>query len=399
MRVSFRRRVFWSLVALGTFPLAATLAVLVLEVRGIAAPGGLRASLDEVAASGRAVLSVVDTTRLSADGRQAFRDHTETIAQRTALARRAETLTRFAAGALAVTVIVASVGLIGLSLHLARRWSASFAAPIDELVRWVDLIKNHQPLPTGDRQSGGETPEFDSLRGALREMATDLEEARHRELEQERLIAFRETARAVAHEVRGPLSASRLALRQLEQAPSDRTAGALTVIGEEIDRLERMAREFSEFGRLPEGPEAEIDIDELLTSVISATVPDHVPVSHQVDSGVVVQGHYEPLRRALQNLVHNAIEASGDSGIEITAERKRGNGRAMVRLHITDHGPGIPAEQRHRIFEPYFTTKHQGTGLGLALVKQTVLAHQGTIAVHDTPGGGATFIIDIPLSP
>ncbi len=215
MRVSFRRRVFWSLVALGTLPLSATLAVLVLEVRGTAAPGGLRAALDEVAASGRDVLSVVDSTRLSAEEWQAFRDHTVTIAQRTALARRAEALTRFAAGALAITVVIASVGLVGLSLHLASRWSASFAAPIDELVQWVGLIKKHQPLPSSDHQSGGETPEFDSLRAALAAMAADLEEARHRELEQERLIAFRETARAVSHVVRGPLSASRIALRQL----------------------------------------------------------------------------------------------------------------------------------------------------------------------------------------
>src|SRR5438132_1119807 len=101
-------------------------------------------------------------------------------------------------------------------------------------------------------------------------------------------------------------------------------------------------------------------------------------------------GHYDPLRRAFANLLRNAAEAMGGRGsIEIAVSRD-GAGLAVT---IADHGAGIPDDLRQRVFEPYFTTKHDGTGLGLALVRQTIEAHNGSITVAETPGGGATFSI------
>jgi two-component system sensor histidine kinase FlrB len=104
-------------------------------------------------------------------------------------------------------------------------------------------------------------------------------------------------------------------------------------------------------------------------------------------------GHYEPLRRAFANLYRNAAEAMQGSGtIDVTVT---GDGSGLA-VTIADHGPGIPAELRQQVFEPYFTTKDDGTGLGLALVRVTLEAHRGTISVDETPGGGATFAIVFP---
>src|SRR5438067_7197787 len=95
-------------------------------------------------------------------------------------------------------------------------------------------------------------------------------------------------------------------------------------------------------------------------------------------------------RSAFANLLRNAAEAMGGRGsIEIAVSRD-GAGLAVT---IADHGAGIPDDLRQRVFEPYFTTKHDGTGLGLALVRQTIEAHNGSITVAETPGGGATFSI------
>src|SRR5262249_13070827 len=144
-----------------------------------------------------------------------------------------------------------------------------------ELVHWAGLIAAHQPLPGAAAPAA--VPEFDVLTSALRDMATALERARAQELENERLTALRETARHVAHEMRGPLSAARLALNQV--AAPDRAATALKVLEDETSRLDRLAREFAEFGRLPEGPRAQVDVGELLTGVIAATVPAERRVS------------------------------------------------------------------------------------------------------------------------
>jgi signal transduction histidine kinase len=350
--------------------------------------------LDEVAMSGRAVIAALDTLPLDDSARAALETHAQTITRGTTLARRAEALTGFAAGFLALIYLLAALVLVAVSLQLARRWSRYFSAPIEELTGWVQRIQQRQPLPDHAQSTGA--PEFESLQSALRDMSEALEHARLQELERERLVAFREIARRVAHEIRGPLTSSRLALDQLGRTAdgSPLSESAIQVLGDEVRRLEQMAKEFSEFGRLPEGPEADVDLGQLLDSVIQATVPEGIPVRRSTETQLVVHGHYEPLRRAVQNLLRNAIDVTSDEGITVHANRTE-NG---VTLSIGDHGPGVDPEVRDRIFEPYFTTKELGTGLGLAIVKQTVQVHRGTVVVVDTPGGGATFTIELPVT-
>jgi signal transduction histidine kinase len=137
-----------------------------------------------------------------------------------------------------------------------------------------------------------------------------------------------------------------------------------------------------------------VDIVELLEELGRTGVPGSVAVRLTANGGPrTLVGHYEPLRRAFANLYRNAAEAMRGSGaIDVTVT---GDGSGLA-VTIADHGPGIPAELRQRVFEPYFTTKDDGTGLGLALVHVTLEAHRGTISVSETPGGGATFSIVFP---
>lgn len=387
---SFRQRMFLGLAALGTLPLAAALVVLALEIRATGAAGGPRASLDEIAASGARVIQSIDTTALSEPARAALSAHAASIARQTTQARRAELISRTWAGAFAVGILIVAALSIAGSLTLARRWSRYTSAPVEELVRWVRHIALREPLPATTGPASA--PEFDALRQALRDMAAALERAQAQALENERLAAFRETARQVAHEMRGPLSAARLALGQVSDNPSNgATAMALRVLEDETSRLDRLAKEFAEFGRLPEGPKADVDLGELLDGVVAATVPADRPVMRRVTPGLFVHGHYEPLRRAFQNIMKNAVEAGGS--IEVTADRADG---AAVRVAITDGGPGVPADQRERIFEPYVTGKPAGTGLGLALVRQTVTAHGGSVRVEDGATCGARFVVTLP---
>jgi signal transduction histidine kinase len=394
MPLSFRRRLFLGLVVLTALPLATALTALALYVRTTGSPAGPRAAIDEIAASGRDLIAAVDTNALDDASRAALAEHTEVIAQRTILARRAERLSRSAAALLGAGVLLASALVVGLAVLLAGRWSRRVSAPIEELVRWVRGIERGEPPPEPDpNPDEGGPPEFETLRQALREMATALEEARNREVERERLTAFRETARRVAHEMRGPLNASQLALRRLAVVDHDeRHNTAVGVLADETDRLRRLADEFSTFGRLPEGSETDIDVVELLESVLASAVPTHCPILRSLAPGLRIHGRYEVLRRAVENVVRNAVEATDDRGISVRAA----SDGDQVRITIADHGQGISAAIRSRIFQPYVTTKERGTGLGLTIAHQAAVSHGGSLLAKDAVDGGAAFTFTFP---
>ena len=395
MALPFRRRIFVVLALMAAVPTGLAVVGWVLTVRTFGPTAGARASLEGVATSARGMLEQIDTTRLSPNERVAVREHLDAVSRGVSFARRADRYMRYYTAGLAIVVIALGALVLFAAVRVAGHLSRQLSRPIDELVGWTRLIRQHEPLPEGAPIRGA--PEFASLRLALRDMARTLDTARAQELEAERLRAFREVARRVAHEIKNPLTSMRIAVDQLQRtdAPSPgRTAMAIEVLSSETDRLERLARDFADFGRLPEGPTSEVDIMELLLELGHSAVPDDVVVRVTANGGRrTIQGHYEPLRRAFSNLFRNAAEAmSGRGTIDIAVA---GEGRGMV-VTVADHGTGIPPELRSRVFEPYMTTKPDGTGLGLALVRQTVGAHNGTIAVSETPGGGATFTLVFP---
>jgi signal transduction histidine kinase len=201
----------------------------------------------------------------------------------------------------------------------------------------------------------------------------------------------------VAHEMRNPVGAALLAAHRVrgERSTDPRVQQATAVVEDELRRLERMAKEFSDFGRLPEGPESDVDVGELLRSVVESTLPREHPIVVQASEGLVVRGHYEPLRRAVANVLQNALDAAATGTIQAVAALDDSE-PAQVRIAVVDHGTGVPPELRERIFDPYVTTKTTGTGLGLPMVRQVVAAHGGSVSLSETPGGGATFVITLP---
>jgi two-component system nitrogen regulation sensor histidine kinase NtrY len=223
-------------------------------------------------------------------------------------------------------------------------------------------------------------------------------------LEAQRLAAWREVARRVAHEIKNPLTPIQLAAQRLrkkwdEGAPDlgEVVLDATATIEREVKGLKSLVDEFSLYARMPAPSPAQVDFGEIVRSVVALYgVHQGVTWDVRVDAGLgFVRVDPEQMRRALINLIDNAVAAvHGVGAIEIVARPWSGPG--SLRVEVADSGPGIDAAQRDKIFTPYFSTKPRGTGLGLAIVQRIVVEHHGSIRVEDNAGGGARFIVEIP---
>ena len=392
MRLSFHQRILLILICLGAIPTAIAILGWGLTIRSTThAPGG-RDAIEAVASSGRALLHTIDSTQLQPAERRALANHAVQLNTAIAQFQRADTFSRYYYAGLGLVILLLGGAFLYASIRFGGHLSRQLSRPIDELVGWTGHIRRQEPLPP-DRPRRG-APEFAALRTALREMADALERARAQDIEAERLRAFRETARRVAHEMKNPLTPIRLAVAELVRSAGTEHREEIDVLVTESGRLEQLAREFTEFGRLPEGPPAPVDFNELLSELARTSLPATMTAKLSLDPATpVVVGHYDPLRRAFSNIIQNAVEACEEHGsLEIVSAPYNGGG---VLVRIRDHGPGIPPLLGDRIFDPYCTGKATGTGLGLALVKQTIEMHGGTIGVSETPGGGATFEVRI----
>jgi signal transduction histidine kinase len=256
----------------------------------------------------------------------------------------------------------------------------------------------------------------------MRDMSRELELGRTRAIEAERAAALRESARQVAHELKNPLTPIRFAVERLRRelpSLSPALVETVEVLDVESRRLEAMARSFSQFGRLPEGPQAAIDVGELVRYTARSTVPTDIPLAVDVDETTpMIHGHHDALARALSNVILNAVDAcrtappgrSAEIAVRVRplengalhkangAAFTNGDGASAVEIAVADSGCGIPKEQLTRIWEPYVTSKPGGTGLGLAIARQTVLAHRGSVAAESTPGNGTTIRFVLPVN-
>ena len=355
------------------------------------------AAWDTVAASGERAIAAVRGAPLTAEQRGLLAAHEQELRSSLEQARRLQFL---AARSTRVIVVVAVVGLVvlgALASRVAGHLSRQLSRPLDELVRWTELIGRGDPLPAGPPRRGA--PEFAVLRERMRRAAVALDEGRARAIEAERLRAFRESARQVAHELKNPLTPIRFAVARLRRdAPPD-LAETIDVLGTESERLERMARSFAQFGRLPEGPPAAVDVGELAGYAARAAVPPEVPVSVRLDDGLpMVYGHHDALARALSNVLLNAVDAcrpTGEIAVAVT-RRELDGGAPGVEIVVRDSGCGMSAEQLAAMWEPYVTHKPGGTGLGLAIARQTVLAHRGSVSARSAPGAGTEVRLVLP---
>ena len=238
-------------------------------------------------------------------------------------------------------------------------------------------------------------------------MVTELERARRRMAQAEKVQAWQEIAQRLAHEVKNPLTPIKLAAERLQRrytagAPDfgavlDRTVD--TVV-REVDVLTAMLNEFRSFSRMPEPQFAPTVLRDLVDEC-AAIYRDNPQVRVEI-SGVPPEISLPldrgQIRQVLVNLLSNAVEAAGGrSHILVSAHRIQRGGEGWCRLRIEDDGPGIPEELRETVFEPYVTSKNRGTGLGLAIVERIVFDHEGRISFESAPGSGTTFVIDLPM--
>lgn len=397
-RLTFRTRVFLVLVLFAAVPST------VLMLGGAAAVGNLlplissSGAWERTAASGQRAIAAARAAPLTARQRAAVDAHEQELAASLTQARRFSYLSSRAVVLVAVLALVGSALFALLASRAAGHLSRQLSRPISELVGWTEHIARGEQLPEGPPRRGA--PEFEVLRGRMREMAANLEAARQRELDAERQAAFRETARRVAHELKNPLTPIRFAVERLRREVKPELADVVEVLATESRRLEEMAREFAQFGKLPEGPAADVDVGELVRYTARATVPESTAVSVHVDEGIpMVRGNYAALARALSNVMLNAVEACRTGGdVEVHVAHAHEDGQDAVELRVRDTGCGIPPSRLAEIWEPYVTSKPSGTGLGLAIVRQTILAHHGSVSATSAEGRGTEIRMVLPVT-
>ncbi len=395
-RRSFRSKLFLALFLASILPVALIFSVGWFLVATAPIMTGTRESLDSVTVSYRQAEEAMALDTVSPVVRDAWTRHGDRMSEFTTTLNSALYYFNrtFRPTALVLFIGATLVGWLAIAL-LGRSLTRQLSAPLDELVDWTGRVRRREAIPTDSGANRGTSREFIVLQDALRAMQRDLNQARAAEIEAERLRAFGEVARRVAHEMKNPLTPIRLAVVQMRRGASPEQHEMLEVIGTESARLEAMAREFAQLGRLPDGVAAPVDLRELLDELLRSVLPEGIVPQLDGDTeDVVIEGYYDPLRRAFMNLLRNASEACGATGsvtVSITAAANH------VAILIADTGPGIPPAMRDEIFLPYVTHKGDGTGLGLAIVRQTIEQHGGTIAVGDADGGGACFTIRLPL--
>jgi two-component system nitrogen regulation sensor histidine kinase NtrY len=360
---------------------------------------GTPATWDSVATSGARTLAIARSQRLTAAESIALVRHEQALNVSLTNSKRAGWIYRRAAVVFAIGVLFSFALLLLISSRVAGHLSRNLSRPIQELVGWTEHVARAEPLPSAEAQAGRGAPEFDVLRERMRQMSDEIDRGRRSALEAERLSALRETARQVAHELKNPLTPIKFAVARLRREAPPSVQDAVDVLSVESTRLEEMARSFSQFGKLPEGPSAPVDVAELARYTARSSVPPDVPVEISVAEDVpLIEGHHEALARALSNVMLNAVEACKDGGsIAVDVRRVAHNGGAAVALTVRDTGCGIPPNRLARIWEPYVTYKPGGTGLGLAIARQTVLAHRGEVNAESEPGRGTSIQFILPL--
>ena len=300
----------------------------------------------------------------------------------------------------AALAALALVAVVGLGLLVARR----VARDLDRLVEGSlaasrGELEHRVPVRSKD--------EIGAVASAFNFMMEDLKTSKERLVIAERIAAWQEIARRLAHEIKNPLTPIQMAMDTLRKSYKKQHPEfgeildeSTTTVLEEADRLKHIVAEFSDFARLPKPEFSRIDLNEVVRSAL-ALYQGAVPVTSSLAPDLPqIDADKHQLTQVLLNLVENARDAIGTrAGGKITVATRRGDANDRALLIVEDNGPGVPADLKDKVFAPYFTTKHAkgGTGLGLAIVHRIVNDHGGRITIGDAPGCGARFAIELPL--
>ncbi len=219
----------------------------------------------------------------------------------------------------------------------------------------------------------------------------------------QKVMAWREVARRIAHEIRNPLTPIQLSTERLRKKFAADHAGdpafseSTQTILSEVGSLKHLVDEFTRFARMPAPLFKEGRIQDDVRQVVETFRTAYPGVRWEFAEDEVPPTWFDAfqMRRAVTNLLENAASALGGAG---TVAVRCGHDPevGLVRVTVADDGPGVPAEDRDRLFEPYFSRKEGGTGLGLAIVSAIASDHRGTVRVRDNVPHGAIFEIEFP---
>jgi two-component system sensor histidine kinase PilS (NtrC family) len=311
--------------------------------------------------------------------------------------------------------------LIGLPVldHLKTRSSELWAAVVAgirngrKISRGEGLVLHDGgrmfPIGLSTTTFRQETQEAPSVTAIFTDIS-DLKEVQELQARAERLEAVAALSASLAHEIRNPLASIRSAVEQLARSrhadEDERFLAGLIV--RESDRLSRLLSEFLDFARVRATQLIPLDLHSVVVAVVRLirAHPDCRPDAEiTVEGGrTMLEGDEDLLHRVIANLVLNAVQAArGPIRISVSvapvqaAEIPHGtNMEQAIRLQVRDNGPGIPAEIRDRLFQPFVSGRSGGSGLGLAIVQRAIEAHRGLVLVDSAPGSGTTFTIFLP---
>jgi len=296
-------------------------------------------------------------------------------------------------------------GGIFLAILLSSWAAAKVTRPVEELARAAQDVAAGN-WDTRVQVHGGD--EVAQLAESFNRMTAELAAQKERLVQTERVAAWRELARRLAHELKNPLFPLQLTVENLLRARAQSPEQfdevfreSSTTLLAEISNLKTIISRFSEFSKMPRPQLQPVQVNEILRGVMKLLqaqlqAPGRPPIAVklELDERVgTIAADPDLLHRALSNLVLNAMDAMTQGGT-LTLRTRRDD--AKVTIEIADTGSGLTGEECERIFTPYYTSKQHGTGLGLAIVQSVVSDHGGRISVQSEPGRGTTFVIELP---
>lgn len=292
-----------------------------------------------------------------------------------------------------------------MSALLALTWIVSQRLSRDMTSSMRSLVSGMRQVAEGNLSyqiSAKGNDEFRFIIDQFNNMILDLRTTRHRLLQAERLAAWQTVARQMSHEIKNSLTPIALSLHRMKSQLPDSSPDAqqsLKIIEEEMTIFQNMATEFSDFARMPELVHSQIQLNILIESTIklfnhtTAIIGFHLDLDPKLPS--IIADH-DQIKRVLNNLIKNTVESIEQRG-DIWIETRWKKEDHQIEVSIRDGGKGMDAVTMERIFEPYYTTKKRGTGLGMAMVKKIIDAHEGIIQITSKPGNGTCVRILLPV--
>ncbi len=293
--------------------------------------------------------------------------------------------------------LLAAAGIVAVACVVGIRVGFSVTNPLYGLVRGTrELARDNLSY----RIQKEREDEIGLLIDSFNRMAGDLEENQRIRVEAEKMVAWQEIARRLAHEIKNPLTPIQLTIQQMrdkyqgsDEAYRQLLKDCTEIAAEEVERLRDLVQEFAEFARLPSLALSRYDLNAVVRD--AARIYPDAPIRMELQESLPeLDLDPEQMHRVFINLIDNGLAAAGPTGSISLRTRLEGD---KAHATVTDSGPGIAAEDRERIFEPYVSGKQTGIGLGLAIVKSVIENHNGRIRVSGRHEGGARFEITLPV--